>query len=308
MLGILHNVQMLGRSDIPVLLLGESGVGKDVMARAIHAAGERTGRLIALNSSAIPPELQESELFGHVKGAFTDADRDREGLIEAASGGTLFIDEIAEMSPGLQVKLLRFLQSGEYRRVGENVVRSSDARVLSASNVDLRDEVVDGRFRRDLFYRLSTFVIEIPPLRNRSEDIEPLMQHFLTTYSDLEGKEISGFAGEVVELFRRYDWRGNNVRELENEVRRAVAFCEEGGTIGLEHVRPELAALWSEMDGRSRCAGPGGSTLKDEVEMLEKSRIIEALSSCSSSKRAAAELLGLSRTGLYTKMKKYGIA
>jgi DNA-binding NtrC family response regulator/tetratricopeptide (TPR) repeat protein len=308
MLRILEHVHKLGGSDIPVLLLGESGVGKDVVARAIHGSGRRSGRFVALNASAIPPELQESELFGHVKGAFTDADRDREGLIEAASGGTLFLDEIGDMSPGLQVKLLRFLQSGEYRRVGESVIRSSDARVLSASNVDLRDEAMSGMFRRDLFYRLSTFVIEVPPLRERIGDIDPLMTHFLTMYSGLEGKAIEGFTDEVLELFRRYDWRGNNVRELENEVRRAVAFCEDGGTIGLEHIRPELAALWSETDGRHGCTGAGKATLKDEVEMLEKSRILEALSRCSSSKRAAAELLGLSRTGLYTKMRKYGIA
>lgn len=308
MMRILDQVRKLGQSDIPVLLLGESGVGKDIIARAIHSAGKGRGRLVALNSSAIPAELQESELFGHVRGAFTDADRDTEGLIEAASGGTLFLDEIGEMTPGLQVKLLRFLQSGEYRRVGENVTRSSDARVLSASNVDLREEVAAGRFRRDLFYRLSTFVIEIPPLRERIGDIEPLMKHFLVMYSALEGKEVGGFTDEVLELFRRHDWRGNNVRELENEVRRAVAFCDDGGTIGLEHVRPELAALWTEEYRQRRCPAAGGTTLRDEVETLEKNRILEALSSCSESKRAAAELLGLSRTGLYTKMKKYGIA
>jgi DNA-binding NtrC family response regulator/tetratricopeptide (TPR) repeat protein len=304
---ILDNAARLGPSDIPVLLLGESGVGKDVVARAIHEASCRRGHLLALNAAAIPRELQESELFGHVKGAFTDADRDREGLIEAAADGTLFLDEVGEMSPELQVKLLRFLQSGEYRRVGENRTRSSNARVVSASNVDLREAVAAGRFRRDLFYRLSTFVMEIPPLRERPEDIRALMQHFLTMYAQLEGKRITGFSDEVIRLFTRHDWLGNNVRELENEVRRAVAFCEEGGVVGLEHVRPELADLWNEpYDSQPRTGR--GLSLKEEVETLERSRIVEALSTCSESKRSAAEMLGLSRTGLYTKMKKYGIA
>ncbi|MBN2565053.1 MAG: sigma 54-interacting transcriptional regulator [Candidatus Eisenbacteria bacterium] len=304
MLGILDNVEKLGRSDVPVLLLGESGVGKDVIARAIHCCAPGGGRLVALNSAAIPQELQESELFGHVKGAFTDADRDREGLIEAAANGTLFLDEIGDMSLGLQIKLLRFLQSGEYRRVGDNTIRQSNARVISASNRDLMEEVAAGSFRRDLFYRLSTFVIEVPPLRERPGDIRPLMEHFLKMYAGVEGKEIAGFSEEVAGLFLSYDWCGNNVRELENEVRRAVAFCESGDLIRLEHVRPELATLNSgsrDQQGLPRCGG----TLKEQVEALERSRILEALAGCSQSKQMAAEALGLSRTGLYTKMRKY---
>ncbi len=305
MLGILASVERLRGSDIPILILGESGVGKDVLARTIHGCDGR-GRFVALNSGAVPPNLQESELFGHVKGAFTDADRDREGLVAVASGGTLFLDEIGEMSPELQVKLLRFLQSGEYRRVGESVVRTSDARVISASNRDLREEARRGAFRSDLFYRLSTFVIEIPPLRARPQDIPLLMEHFLDMYSRLEDKTVRGFSREVRELFLSYDWRENNVRELENEVRRGVALCAEGGLIGIGDLRPELRARHDAAGSDERGEGDPLS-LRGEVEALERARIAQALERAGNSKRLAAEQLGLSRTGLYTKLRKYGM-
>ena len=310
MLRIIESAERVSASGIPVLILGESGVGKDVLARFIHRAGGRRGRLVALNAGAVPPHLQESELFGHVRGAFTDANCDREGLIESARDGTLFLDEVGEMNPELQVKLLRFLQSGEYRRVGESTVRTGTARVISASNRDLPAEVEAGRFRRDLYYRLGAFVLEIPPLRERRSDIVPLMTHFLAYYSELEGRRINGFSGDVTDLFQRYDWRGNNVRELENEVRRGVALCAEGGTIGLEHLSPELVAARAAMAGAEprggRCSAPAIS-LKEEVEALEQCRIREALRRNAQSKREAAAELGLSRTGLYTKMRKYGM-
>jgi len=266
---MLAGVDRLCDSTIPILMLGESGVGKDILARAIHESSSRTGRFVALNSGAVPANLQESELFGHAKGAFTDADREREGLIDAASGGTLFLDEIGEMSAELQVKLLRFLQSGEYRRVGDSSIRTSDARVVSATNSDLRADVLEGSFRRDLFYRLSAFTVEIPPLRERPCDIVPLMRHFLETYAELEGKDVRGFSDEVVALFQHYDWRGNNVRELENEVRRCVALCANGDWIGLEQVRPELLAMRGGVLASGRAAPGDMFSLKDEVEALE---------------------------------------
>lgn len=308
MLEILASVARLRGSEIPVLILGDSGVGKEVLARTIHDGGRsKTGRFVALNSGAIPRHLQESELFGHVKGAFTDADRDREGLIEAAQNGTLFLDEIGEMAPELQVKLLRFLQSGEYRRVGESRVRRSDVRVISASNRDLRDEVAVGRFRQDLFYRLSAYVVEIPPLRERRGDVRVLMEHFLKVYAELEGKSVRGFSAEVYDLFVGYDWRGNNVRQLENEIRRGVALCDENGMIEIGHLSPELAAKRDATPRPARPAGLEGRSLREEVEALERSRIYDALERAGNSKRKAAMLLGLSRTGLYTKLKKYGI-
>jgi DNA-binding NtrC family response regulator len=290
---------------LPIVIRGESGVGKDIIARFIHEGGRsRTGKFVALNAGAIAPHLQESELFGHVKGAFTDADRDREGLVQVADQGTLFLDEVGEMSPQLQVKLLRFLQNGEYRRVGENITRTSDARVISATNKDLAEEVKEGRFRRDLFYRLCAVVIEIPPLRDRPDDIPLLMEHFLKMYSEREGKNITGFSREVRELFLKHDWRGNNVRELENEVRRGVALAADGEIIGIDKVRPDLRDQYQvglRSDEATR------RSLKDEVEALEKSRILEALGKTAWNKQAAADLLGMSRPGLHAKMRKYGI-
>ena len=305
MLAILASVERLRESRVPVVIRGESGVGKDLIARAIHEGGRsRTGRFVALNAGAIAPHLQESELFGHVKGAFTDADRDREGLVAAANDGTLFLDEIGEMSKELQVKLLRFLQNGEYRRVGESVTRTSNARVISATNKDLSEEVRADRFRRDLFYRLCTVVIEVPPLRDRPDDIPLLMEHFLELYSKREAKRIGGFSRDVRELFMRHDWRGNNVRELENAVRRGVALCAEGDVIGIDKLSPELAA-------RYQLGGDGGEphrrSLRDEIDALEKTRILEALDESGWNKKRASERLGISRTGLLAKMKKHGI-
>jgi DNA-binding NtrC family response regulator/tetratricopeptide (TPR) repeat protein len=305
MLRILGDVDRLKESRVPVLVRGESGTGKELIARAMHEGGRsRTGNFVALNAGAIAPHLQESELFGHVKGAFTDADRDREGLVQAAAGGTLFLDEIGEMSPQLQVKLLRFLQNGEYRRVGESLTRTSDARVVSASNRDLIEAVRTGSFRRDLYYRLCAVIVEVPPLRDRPEDIPLLMQHFLELYSTKEQKRIPGFTREARELLLKHDWRENNVRELENEVRRGVALCADGESIGLDKLRPELRERY-----RVGEAGDGAAqrSLKDEVETLEKTRILEALSRSAWNKQRAAELLGMSRTGLHAKMRKYGI-
>jgi len=305
MLRILASVERLKDSRVPIVIRGESGVGKDIIARAVHQGGRsKTGKFVALNACAIAQHLQESELFGHVKGSFTDADRDREGLVQVADQGTLFLDEIGEMSPQLQVKLLRFLQNGEYRRVGENITRISDARVISATNKDLAEEVKEGRFRRDLFYRLCAVVIEIPPLRDRPDDIPLLMEHFLKLYCEREEKSIPGFSREVRELFMKHDWRGNNVRELENDVRRGVALAADGEVIGIDKARPELRDQY-QIGLRSDEALR--RSLKEEVEALEKSRILEALGRTSWNKQAAADLLGLSRPGLHAKMRKYGI-
>jgi transcriptional regulator with PAS, ATPase and Fis domain len=224
--------------------------------------------------------------------------------VSVADGGTLFLDEIGEMSPELQVKLLRFLQNGEYRRVGDSVTRTSDARVISATNKDLKEEVENGGFRRDLYYRLCAVTLEVPPLRDRPSDIPLLMDHFLEIYAGRESKTIAGFSPEVRELFLQYDWRGNNVRELENEVRRGVALCVDGEVIGIDKVRPELR---NRYHSTHRSREPGERSLKDEVEALERNRILEALEQTGWNKQRAADLLGLSRTGLHAKMKKYGI-
>ena len=303
MFRIMADIRRLRDSRVPVLIQGESGVGKELVARALHRGGRsRTGEFVALNAGAVASHLQESELFGHVRGSFTDAHRDREGLLAAAAGGTLFLDEVGEMSPALQVKLLRFLQGGEYRRVGETSIRTSDARVISATNKNLSEEVEAGTFRRDLLYRLCPFIIDVPPLRDRPEDVAPLMDHFLTLYSEMEGKRVAGFHPEVRQLFSHYDWRENNVRELENEVRRAVVLCADREEIGLDDVSPRL---------REGCAASRTSTvthpLRDEVEALERRRILEALEKSAWNRTEAARLVGMSRTGLLGKMGKYGI-
>ncbi|MCD4690548.1 sigma-54 dependent transcriptional regulator, partial [bacterium] len=303
MFRILAEVECLRDSRVPVLISGESGSGKELIARALHKGGRgKTGEFVALNAGAVAPSLQESELFGHARGSFTDAHRDREGLLAAADGGTLFLDEVGEMSSALQVKLLRFLQGGEYRRIGETRVRMSHARVISATNKDLPDEVKAGRFRKDLLYRLCPFVIEVPPLRDRAEDVAPLMDHFLALYSEMEGKRIAGFDPDVKQLFSQYDWRGNNVRELENEVRRALVLCPEGEEIGLGQVSPRLR------EGRTLNRSSGSPhTLRREVEALERRRILEALEKSAWNRTDAARLIGVSRTGLLRKMGKYGI-
>ncbi len=305
MLHILEDAERLKDSRVPIVVRGESGVGKELVAKAIHDGGRSlTGKFVALTAGAIAPHLQESELFGHIKGAFTDADRDREGLVQTAADGTLFLDEVGEMSPQLQVKLLRFLQNGEYRRVGENIIRTSNARVISATNKDLAEEVRQNRFRRDLFYRLCAVVIEVPPLRERPDDIPLLMEHFLEMYAKRESKHVAGFTREVRELFQRHDWRGNNVRELENEVRRGVALCDDGQVIGADKLSSELRDSYGHELG---LPDSGGRSLKDEVEALEKARILEALGRTGWNKQGAADILGISRTGLHAKMRKYGI-
>jgi len=300
---IMADIRRLRDSRVPVLIRGESGVGKELIARALHGGGRgKSGEFVALNAAAVASHLQESELFGHVRGSFTDAHRDREGLLAVAGGGSLFLDEVGEMSPALQVKLLRFLQSGEYRRVGETKLRTSDARVISATNKDLAEEVDAGRFRKDLLYRLCPFVIEVPSLRDRPEDVAPLMDHFLALYSEMEGKRIAGFRQEVKELFAQYDWRENNVRELENEVRRAVALSADGEEIGLDGVSPRLRECC-----KLHLPSESPRTLREDVELFERRRILEALETSAWNRTEAAVHLGMSRTGLLRKMGKYGI-
>jgi DNA-binding NtrC family response regulator len=223
---LIEAMKQVGRvagTNLPVLITGESGTGKEVVARAVHKQSQRTAKpFIAVNCGAIPAELIESELFGHVRGSFTGADRDRAGLFEEADGGTVFLDEITETNPAFQVKLLRVLQEGEIRRVGSNKTTRINVRVIAASNRNVEAEVEDGRFRQDLFYRLNAFTINLPPLRERSDDIVQLIYHFAKTY--WTGKTPIVFTQESIELLKRYDWPGN-IRELENTVMRATSLC-----------------------------------------------------------------------------------
>ncbi len=220
---IMKQVGKVAMTNLPVLIMGESGTGKEVVARALHRRSERAIKpFVAVNCGAIPAELIESELFGHIRGAFTGADKDRIGLFEEANGGTVFLDEITETSPTFQVKLLRALQENEIRRVGSNRTQRIDVRVIAASNRDIEEEVQAGRFRQDLYYRLNAFSINLPPLRERVSDIVTLAHHFARPYKYKRASV--GFERKAIEILEKYPWPGN-IRELENAIRRAVALC-----------------------------------------------------------------------------------
>jgi transcriptional regulator with PAS, ATPase and Fis domain len=224
MLQIFRRVKKAARSDSPVLILGESGTGKELIARAIHDLSNRhNGEFVVVPT--IQENLVESELFGYKKGAFTGADEDKQGFFARADGGTIFLDEVGEITPGIQVKLLRVLNSGEYSRVGDTNIYKTDARVVAATNRDLKQEMQNGNFREDLYFRLNVIPIELPPLRERRGDIELLANHFIEKYSQNQKRQIQGLSQKAVEVLTSYDWPGN-IRELENVIERAVALTE----------------------------------------------------------------------------------
>jgi len=286
-------------TSFPVLVQGESGTGKELIASAIHSNGPRRDKpFLTENCSAVPESLLESELFGHVRGAFTGADRTRDGLFQRAHGGTLFLDEIGDMSPSMQTKLLRALQEGEVRKVGGSEVEKVDVRIIAATNRDLKQEVEEGRFREDLFYRLNVVAIRVPPLRERREDIQPLLEHFLAQACEDAKMPLKQLSAPALRILTSYNWPGN-IRELQNEVKRLVALGDD--TIGpelLESLKshPTLTA------GGAR-AGLAGRTLKD----IERQAILETLRLSGGNKADAAKRLGISRRALYDKIEKYGI-
>jgi len=291
-------------SDTTVLLTGETGTGKEVLARTIHRESPRRDRpFVAVNCGAMAEQLLESELFGHKKGSFTGAVDDRPGLFEAADGGVLFLDEIGETSPGLQVRLLRALQEGEIRRVGEEQDRHVDVRVIAATNRDLRDQVAQGDFREDLFYRLSVFPIELPPLRQRRDDIPELVLHFLAEKQTKEGCGPQGFTAPAMDALCAYDWPGN-IRELQNEVERAALLCDDGERIDPAHLSERvLASRGGGTAARVKRAG----ALKEVLAEVEREMIEDALTRHDGNRTHAAEELQVSRWGLVQKIKAYGI-
>ena len=247
MVKIFEIIDTIAQTDSTVLITGESGTGKELIARAIHNKGRRENqKFVSINCGALPENLLESELFGHKKGAFTDAYQDKEGLFELADKGTLFLDEIAEMSQNMQVKLLRAIQERIIRRVGGNLEIKIDVRIIAATNQNLAASIQNGDFRKDLYYRLNVISIEVPPLRHRREDIPVLMNYFLAQYNQVMNKNISGFSTDVSKLFLQYPWPGN-VRELENFIERAVAL-EKGDYIGLNSLPAELVYHLPEGD------------------------------------------------------------
>jgi DNA-binding NtrC family response regulator len=287
-----------------VLITGESGTGKEVIARAIHRASPRATRpFIGVNCAAIPEALLESELFGHVRGAFTGATADKAGLFEQAGGGTLLLDEIGELPVALQAKLLRVLQENEIRRVGDQKVRRVDARVLAATARDLESEVRRGGFREDLFYRINVVAIELPPLRERTEDIAPLARHFAARLAQRFGRPLSLSDGAITWL-EQQEWPGN-VRELENAIERAAVLNEKPV---LEPRDFEKSDTRSDIGSGSGGGEPGDGTLKSVVEVAERQAIADALQAAQGNRREAAKRLGVSLRTLFYKIDRYGIS
>ena len=289
----------ISKSKATVLIRGESGTGKELLARFIHRTSDRAGNpMIAVNCSALPETLIESELFGHEKGAFTGAIQRRIGRFEQADKGTLFLDEIGELTPSVQVKLLRFLQEGEYQRVGAGHPLTADVRVISATNQDLEARVKDGLFREDLFFRLNVIAMTIPPLRERREDIAPLVDHFIECFAKENRKPLKGITREAMHLLTKYDYPGN-VRELENIIERAVVISRDTllsvGDLPFKPERNASASTEEKVQG----------TLREAIEVIERKMIRAAMEEKDGNQSRAAETLGISERMLRYKLKKY---
>ncbi len=311
---VVRMVEKVKDYDTTALVTGESGTGKELVARMLHYGGRRKDRpFVAINCGAIPETLLESELFGHRKGAFTEAKSDRAGLIEEANGGTLFLDEIGELPLTLQTKLLRFLQEGELRRLGDTEVRKVNVRIVAATARDLEQEVSAGSFREDLYYRLNVIRIHVPPLRERREDVPLLAEHFLASFRRKFRKGEMRFSPEAMETLAGHDWRGN-VRELENVIERCVLLGGEG-----EISREQLVSIWEGGAAGERVADRSprvvirvpvplaNPDLKNAVKEMERQLIRLALERTGGSRPKAAELLGISHPALLYKAKEYGI-
>jgi len=297
MKAILKIVERIGPADANVLITGENGAGKEVIARALHSTSARSDKaLVSVNAGALAEGVFESELFGHVRGAFTDAKADRVGRFELADGGTLFLDEIANVPLNLQPKLLRVLETGEFERVGSSKTRKVNVRVLSATNSDLVEEVRQGRFRQDLLFRLNTVEIHLPPLRDRREDIGPLAEHFLRQHSERYRRGVMAFTPQAVEALRQHAWPGN-VRELDHVIERAVLMSSSSIVTAFD------LALQTTPDARL-------SARLEEMSLEDAERLLikKALARFEGNANRAAEALGLSRSALYRRLQKYGLS
>jgi two-component system response regulator HupR/HoxA len=300
MLEVFNLVSKVVEAPTTVLISGETGTGKELLAKAIHFNGPRRNRpFVAQNCGAMPETLLESELFGHVRGAFTGAVRDKKGLFETAGGGTVFLDEITDTTPALQQRLLRVLQEGEIRPVGATQMLRVEARIIAAANRDIEAEVKAGRFREDLYYRLNVFPVRLPPLRERREDIPDLVDHFVRKFSEKLRKSVRSVDPETLTLLGRAEFPGN-IRELENEIERAVNLAEQGGILTPDLLSPRFRK-------NPDLPRENAAMMKDQVEALEKRMILAAIRDTEGNISKAAETLGLSRVGLYKKLKRYSI-
>ncbi|MBI1911770.1 MAG: sigma-54-dependent Fis family transcriptional regulator [Deltaproteobacteria bacterium] len=302
-------IDKIADTDSTVLILGESGTGKELVARALHYGSTRNSKpFVPINCGAIPEDLLESELFGYEKGAFTGAIATKIGRFEAANNGTVFLDEIGDMSPGLQVKILRVLQEKEFERVGGRNSIKVDVRVVAATNQDLEKAVEEKKFRNDLYYRLNVIPIHLPPLRSRKEDIPALLEHFIEKITTRKKKTVKGITSETVRMFEAYDWPGN-IRELENLVERLVVLKDEDSYITPKDLPEKIRQTKTELVAVpvNFSLPPEGVDFNSAVDNFEKDLIINALNQVNGVKKKAAEYLGLNRTTLIEKMKRKGL-
>jgi two-component system response regulator HydG len=302
MLSVFAFIERLARYPTTALVTGESGTGKELVARALHNLSPLRDRpFVVCNCTTLAPTLLESELFGHVRGAFTGADRDRKGLFEAAHGGTIFLDEIGELPIAVQVKLLRVLENREIKRIGSPDPLHIDIRVIAATNRDLAEMVRQATFRDDLFYRLNVGAIYLPPLRTRTDDIEPLAHHCIAIFNERLGRTVSALTPQVLDIFARYPWPGN-VRELANVIERAMVVCK-GSLILPENLPPHLFEV------RPMTLASDGPEMPDlTLQAAEREQILRALQASGGKRVEAARRLGLSRRTLYRKLSRYGIS
>lgn len=289
----------IAASPSTVLIVGDTGTGKELMARTIHSLSpRRDGPFVAVNCGALPDTLLESELFGYKSGAFTGASRDKPGRFAMAKGGTLFLDEIGEVSPALQIRLLRVLQERTYEPLGSTRSEKADVRIIVATNKDLVQQMNNGRFREDLYYRVNVVRIELPPLRRRKEDIPLLVEHFVRRFNQLQGKSIQGVAAEALSLLMAHNWPGN-VRELENIIERSFILCQDG-FIDIGHLPEELTIGSTDFRNRNR--------IHDAHDLIDIQAIRSALERNNYNRSAAARELGMHKTTLFRKIKKLGLS
>ncbi|MDI6791293.1 MAG: sigma-54 dependent transcriptional regulator [bacterium] len=302
---IYHLIETVADSNTNILIRGESGTGKRVVAQTIHYNSYRKDRpFVEVSCGALPETILESELFGHVRGAFTGAIRDKVGRFELANGGTIFLDEIDAFSPNLQVKLLHVIQDKEFERVGDSKTLKVDVRIVAATNRDLDEEIAKRRFREDLYYRLNVVSMTLPPLRDRIGDIPLLVEHFLDKYSRQANKEVMGIQEEATKMLIRYNWPGN-VRELENVIERAVVLAKSNSITAEDLPK----SFHSARDRRNKPQVKGGRrNLRESLEEPEREIISNVLKRTNWNRKRAAEILGINRTTLYNKMRKYGLS
>jgi two-component system, NtrC family, response regulator PilR len=306
MLAVFKLIETVAPTNSTILVTGESGTGKELVARAIHFNSLRRDRpFVAVNCGALPEQLLESELFGHMRGSFTGASANKKGLVEVADRGTIFLDELGEMSPMMQVKLLRVLQERRFRRVGGTEEVEANIRVIAATNQDLAKMVADGRFREDLYYRVNVIQVQLPPLRDRQEDIPLLAGHFLEKFREQMGKNVASISQEAIGYLERYDWPGN-IRELENVIERAVAL-ESSAAVLPDSLPPHLRGLPSKNGQTVTQLPDAGFDLEAHVENMERDYIAQALKRAGGKQSKAAELLGMSFRSFRYYVKKYNL-